>query len=1116
MQRRNAFAGMMAAVSIVTVLMPNPAIGQGQNVRLVGQIGGGCGAVQVVGNYAYIGEGQKLRILDVSNPASPVPLGRVLFPETVVGVFVSGGLAYVSDRMSGLQIIDVTNPTAPTLRGSCKTPYIAYGVYVSGSLAYVADGYSGLQIIDVSNPSAPTLRGSHDTPGFAYGVHVTGGLAYVADDVSGLQIIDVSNPSAPALRGTYDTPGYARGVYVSGGLAYVADYGSGLQIIDVTNPSAPTLRGTYDTPGSARGVCVSGGLAYVADAYSGLQIIDVSNPSAPTLRGTYDTPGNAGGVYVTGGLAYVADGPSGLQIIDVTNPTAPTLRGFYDTPPGYALGVYVSGGLAYVADDATGLQIIDVSNPSAPALRGTYNTPGDARGVYVSGGLAYVVDYGSGLQIIDVSNPAAPSLRGSYNTPGYARGVYVSGGLAYVADYSSGLQIIDVSNPAAPTLRGTYDTPGNARGVYVSSGMAYVADDVTGLQIIDASNPSSPQLRGSYDTPGDAYGVHVTGGFSYVADWASGLQIIDVSNPSAPTLRGSYDTPQYAEGVYVTGGLVYVADAYSGLQIIDVSNPSAPTLRGSYDTPGYAPSVYVTGGLAYVAAMDAGVWILQYTGEAPRIQGATISDVNNNGLIEAGDQLVLTLDRSVVVSTSVLRASHFFLAVAGDSLGGAGFGVGVNPVNSRQIVLTLGAGVHLTAAGSFSMQNRMPDSPSGIDFATSIPFGAIKSLDGISALDGGAFGVDDSGIDIELSMVGRTATIGPTGGAIAVVPSPDAAYTRHELGIPAGALSLATTFTLRPPEVTLGVIGAVQVVSSNPNVVFRAPSTIHLEYREGDIDFERGQLEVDMRVHQLVENPAGVFRYVPLPGPHTLERAALAGHPAGATKFQTTHQRVSAMIDRLNPMGSLGQPRVFAGLPVETVDQKRVPIAPRPPGGIVRSQAGFVLMPGERGEYTSHSIEFPGWQATTETDPARVVIKIRTASKKERESPCGGRSFPKARGAVFVVTAEDATSRPVAFRDPVHITVQFKHRGRQVDSDCVQMDGAPVSPEELRLVRDRFSGEAVDFEFVGGVKQVVDVVRETVRAENVVGLTGEDGMGTWGVTAPVLPPTRTAHWSLYR
>ena len=49
-----------------------------ENVEFVGHIGGVTHAVAVQGSYAYIGEGPRLTILDISNPASPIVVGKTL------------------------------------------------------------------------------------------------------------------------------------------------------------------------------------------------------------------------------------------------------------------------------------------------------------------------------------------------------------------------------------------------------------------------------------------------------------------------------------------------------------------------------------------------------------------------------------------------------------------------------------------------------------------------------------------------------------------------------------------------------------------------------------------------------------------------------------------------------------------------------------------------------------------------------------------------------------------------------------------------------------------------------------------------------------------------------
>jgi len=503
---------------------------------------------------------------------------------------------------------------------------------------------------------------------------------------------------------------------------------------------------------------------------------------------------------------------------------------------------------------------------------------------------------------------------------------------------------------------------------------------------------------------------------------------------------------------------------------------------------------------------------LQYRGRGgpPRLQAATLSDLDGNGP-DAGDHLVLTLDRSVVVTTSVLRASHFFLGVARDSLGGVGFRADLNPYDTRQIGLTLGQGARLTVPGIFSMTRRTAGSPSGIDFATSLPVGAIRSLDGLSAIDGGLPGVNDSGMDIRYGMLALARVIGSRGGTIGVAISPDAAYTGHRLVVPSGALTSSATFILSQPPKTLGVPDAVRM-SSVAGLQFRTSATLSVEYRDGDIDRELGYLEGEMHVHQLVENPRNVFRYIPLPGRHTVQTAAVG---SAARKLATQPSRVSAPVRSLNPYSTLGATSVFAGLPIETVDERTINIKPEGAGIIKGTEEAF-LTPGPLGAYTLHKIGFPAYITTTESDPTtqRLTVKIRTATLAERQSS-GGQSFPDQSGAVFVVTVTDSLGQPFQFSDPVDITVQFKERTDPSLTDTVDFDSLLAPAQNMRLVRDIQDGEPVDFAYQIGPSQTVNTALGTLTAENVPCLTGPSGIGTFGVVARS-GATPALRWQLYR
>jgi hypothetical protein len=586
---------------------------------------GGVDAVAVVGDYAYVGEGPSLTILDVSSPSTPVVVGRSNLipydgPEGHYGVdyvTVAGNYAYVGS--DGLRVIDVSDPANPIEVG-----YFGIGrsdVAVQGDYAYVADEYYGLWVVDVSDPTNPTEVGYCNTP--AVDVVVDGDYAYVAGWSSGLRVVDVSNPAYPIEVG--NTSGYAYSVAVEGGYAYVVEsfFGS-LDVIDVSDPSNPYGVSSTYTPEGALGVAVVGGYAYVtleASDTSGwlgsLRVFDVSNPASPSEVDFYDTTGSAYDVAVAGGYAYVANG-GGLAVIDVSDPASLSEAGFYHAP-GDARQVAVAGHYAYVTDLYHGLWVIDWSDPANPIGVGfaevgfpsTLSPPDDSHRVAVAGGYAYAAGWDNGLRVIDVSNPANPAEVGFTYTWDSAYDVAVAGDFAYVADGLGGLRVIDISDPSSPSEVGFYDPPGftSANGVAVAGGYAYLIDG--DLRVIDVSDPASPVEVGFFDTPHIAQHVAVAGNYVYMTDGY--LRVIDVSDPANPFEVGFYAT---TGDVAVVGDYAFVLNLsdYTSVRVIDVSDPAYPVEAGFYVTPGFAYGVAAEGSYAYVASGLGGLIILDYMG----------------------------------------------------------------------------------------------------------------------------------------------------------------------------------------------------------------------------------------------------------------------------------------------------------------------------------------------------------------------------------------------------------------------------------------------------------------------------------------------------------------------
>ena len=115
-------------------------------------------------------------------------LGVFDTPDSALDVEVVGDLAYVAAHYSGLRVIDVSNPASPVELGAFDIDWSVGSVEVVGDLAYVGSGL--LRVIDVSNPHLPVHLGALGTPDRPRDVTVVGELVYVAANESGLRIMD--------------------------------------------------------------------------------------------------------------------------------------------------------------------------------------------------------------------------------------------------------------------------------------------------------------------------------------------------------------------------------------------------------------------------------------------------------------------------------------------------------------------------------------------------------------------------------------------------------------------------------------------------------------------------------------------------------------------------------------------------------------------------------------------------------------------------------------------------------------------------------------------------------------------------------------------------------------
>jgi hypothetical protein len=175
-------------------------------------------------SHAYlVGASERLEILDVSDPTAPIELGHYDLPERATGLavvenpainlgatyaFVSWSIDTYGSCEGGLHILDVSDPAAPVPVGLYETPArnisVTTGpdqyVFLTKYSACDGDSVSGLWVLDVSNPSTPIMSGFYEMPAQPRRVLATDGHIYVAAGFGGLFILEFTPPAAtPAL-----------------------------------------------------------------------------------------------------------------------------------------------------------------------------------------------------------------------------------------------------------------------------------------------------------------------------------------------------------------------------------------------------------------------------------------------------------------------------------------------------------------------------------------------------------------------------------------------------------------------------------------------------------------------------------------------------------------------------------------------------------------------------------------------------------------------------------------------------------------------------------------------------------------------------------------------------
>ncbi len=253
--------------------------------------------IHLVDTLVYLANPNRgMSIVNIKNPSNPIGVSSLIIPScNPKSIFKSGSYAYIADKGSySLRIINVSDPYSPVEAGTYSFDYMVHDVFVKDTFAYILTHKSyepepydpsvrdELRVINVSNPASPQQIGIYQATGYSAGVSlslfVRDSIAYVSQMGGDFNLFDVSPPNNPTLIGSHER-GLSCDVHVVDTLAYTVGYNR-MDVFNINDPTNPVLEGFHGLPRdldilpvNIEGIYSEDGLIYAADRAYGLFIM---------------------------------------------------------------------------------------------------------------------------------------------------------------------------------------------------------------------------------------------------------------------------------------------------------------------------------------------------------------------------------------------------------------------------------------------------------------------------------------------------------------------------------------------------------------------------------------------------------------------------------------------------------------------------------------------------------------------------------------------------------------------------------------------------------------------------------------------------------------------------
>ncbi len=547
-------------------------------------------------------EDQWISLLDVSNPQSPILLGRFDFDDESLPGYLQGGkpkgMDFINDTTlvsaispKGIWALDISDPQNIAVIGDIFEPGTdtVSDVAIYDQYAFVADDLDGLSVYDVSDLSNISLVLRDATYSKAHNINIIDDTAYIARKSEGVSLASIDllpNLSVTEIITFSDDVGDARKVYpLPGSYLAIASGSEGVLIFDINNMAAPVLIQSSGTTspgiivkdflivgldrGTPNGQFKNGLVVYNTDAMGtvgALQELSFSQLQEPTVD-----------VEVFQDKITLLMDDGGVVVVDNSNPYRPETSLWLHQDRRITAAVSIENYLI-AGEPREELLITDISDINNPVTIPGYDIGNRfPNHMIVLDNNHILVAYRDEIEWLNISQQGA-TVRGHWSGSLLLR--VARDNEIIVAIGGTQITILDFSLVGNPVLLAQHTTSDVIKDVALVDDYLYLALGLGGLQIWDVSDPVNASIVSTTETsPMPIEGIDIHNQVAYLASGALfGLLEYDISDLADPQLLNFYKTQSDGVKVVANDDFLVVADEAAGAIIFSKSVPTEPPI----------------------------------------------------------------------------------------------------------------------------------------------------------------------------------------------------------------------------------------------------------------------------------------------------------------------------------------------------------------------------------------------------------------------------------------------------------------------------------------------------------------------------------------------------------